>query len=254
MEIQNSVRRGLLRPFRKFGLALAKRWPFPVAARVNSGQRMYVDLRSSVGRAIYMKGEFDPKVFEALATGLHPGGVFVDVGANVGYYSLRALELVGSGGAVHAFEVDPRPLRCLRKTIAKEAMGNVHLHEQAVGDRSGPAFLVRGNDCGHSNVAMDGGGAPVSMTTLDAWRERCPNGNVQVVKLDIEGGELRALRGATELLRRERPLLVCEATDDPEDQRYDDLQALFELLEAAGYRWRWVDGCNDATLLAEFRG
>jgi hypothetical protein len=98
---------------------------------------------------------------------------------------------------------------------------------------------------------MDGEGLRVPMITLDAWREKHPAGAVQAIKLDIEGGELRALRGATELLRRERPLLVCEVVEDPGDRRHSDTQALFGLLEAAGYRWRWIEGCNDATLLAE---
>ncbi len=251
MNLQNSVQVGLLRPARKVGLALAKHWPWPVAARMSTGRKMYVDLRSSLGRAIYMKGDFDPKVFEPLASRLQPGGVFVDVGANVGFYSLRALDLVGTNGAVHAFEIDPRPLRCLRKTIVKEALGNVYLHEQAVGDQNGPGFLVQREDCGHSSVATEGDGMRVPMITLDSWREKHPGGVVQAIKLDIEGGELRALRGAIELLRREQPLLVCEAVDDPQDRRRNDSQALFGLLESAGYRWRWIEGCNDATLMAE---
>ena len=89
------------------------------------------------------------------------------------------------------------------------------------------------------------------MITLDGWRERHPRGTVQAIKLDIEGGEVRALLGARELLHRERPLLVCEVVDDPEDRRRSDTRALFGLLEAAGYRWRWIEGCNDATLMAE---
>ncbi|MCW5553485.1 MAG: FkbM family methyltransferase [Verrucomicrobiae bacterium] len=251
MSLQSSVQAGWLRSVRKAGLALARHWPWPVAARITTGRRMYVDLRSPVGRAIYMKGEFDPKVFEPLAARLQPGGLFVDVGANVGFYSLRALDVVGANGAVHAFEIDPRPLRCLRKTIARSSLKNVHLHEQAVGDRHGPAILVQREDCGHSSVATEGEGVRVPMITLDAWREKHPGGSVQAIKMDIEGGELRALRGATELLRRERPLLVCEVVVDEQDRRHSDTQALFGLLKATNYRWQWVEGCNDPTLMAE---
>jgi FkbM family methyltransferase len=251
MSLQGSVQSGWLRPVRKAGLALARHWPWPVAARMNNGRRMYVDMRSPIGRAIYMKGEFDPKVFEPLADRLKPGGLFVDVGANVGFYSLRALDLVGDTGAVHAFEIDPRPLCCLRKTIAHGSLKNLHVHDQAVGDRNGPAILVQREDCGHSSVLTEGNGVSVPMITLDAWREKHPAGAVQAIKLDIEGGELRALHGAIDLLRRERPLLVCEVVDDPRDQRHSDTGAVFGLLEAAGYRWRWIEGCNDATLVAE---
>jgi hypothetical protein len=89
--IQQSVQSGKLRTLRKAGLAVAKSWPLPVSARLNTGRRMFVDLRSVVGRAIYMKGEFDPVVFEPLTTRLKLDSVFLDVGANVGYYSMRAL-------------------------------------------------------------------------------------------------------------------------------------------------------------------
>jgi FkbM family methyltransferase len=251
MSLQSSVQAGWLRSVRKAGLALAQHWPWPVSARMRTGRRMYVDLRSPIGRAIYMKGEFDPKVFEPLAGRLQPGGIFVDVGANVGFYSMQALELVGANGAVHAFEIDPRPLRCLRKTIAEGPLKNVHLHEQAVGDQNGPAILVQRGDSGHSSVATEGTGVRVPMVTLDAWRENHSGGSVQAIKLDIEGGELRALRGATQLLRRERPLLVCEVVEDEQDRRHNDTQALFGLFESVGYRWRWIEGCNDATLVAE---
>ena len=252
MSLQGSVQGGLLRPLRKAGLALASWWPWPVVARLKTGRKMFVDLRSSIGRAIYMKGEFDPRVFDPLAPRLKPGGIFLDVGANIGYYSMRALDLVGEAGAVHAFEIDPRPIHCLRKTIREICLKNVVLHEQAVGDRNGPAFLVERDDCGHSSVATEGGGGDsVPMITLDAWRERHPGGTIHAIKLDIEGGELRALRGATELLRREHPLLVCEVIEDAGDRRHGDTQALFDLLKSAGYQWRWIEGCNDATLVAE---
>lgn len=250
MSLQCSVQSGLLRPLRKAGLALARSWPWPVAARIKGNRRMYVDLRSPIGRSIYMKGEFDPAVFEPLATCLRPGDLFLDVGANVGFYSLRALDVVGPSGAVHAFEIDPRPLRCLRKTIASGALKNVHLHEFAVGDQDGLAFLVQREDCGHSSVAVEGAGPKVTMITLDAWRREHSEGRIRAIKIDIEGGELRALRGATELLRRERPLLVCEVIEDPRDRRYDDTAAIFALLESLGYQWHWLEGCYDATLVA----
>lgn len=90
--IQPSVQGGLMRPIRKLGLAVATHWPFAVSSRLLGGRRMYVDLRSAIGRGIFMKGEFDPKVFEPLHAALKPGGTFLDVGANVGFYSMLALE------------------------------------------------------------------------------------------------------------------------------------------------------------------
>lgn len=117
IKIQQSIRQGALRPLRKIGLSVAQHWPWPVEATIVNGRKMLVDLRSAVGRGIFATGQFDPAVFEPLRAALKPGGTFLDVGANVGYYSMLALDLVGAQGAIHAFEIDERPLRCLRGTV-----------------------------------------------------------------------------------------------------------------------------------------
>jgi FkbM family methyltransferase len=251
IDFQKSVRGGLLRPMRKFGLAAASRWPWPVRARIADGRVMFVDLRSVVGRAIYMKGEFDPGVFVPLRERLKPGGVFVDVGANVGFYGMLAQKIVGEDGTVHAFEIDPRPLRCLKKTLAENHVQNLRLHEIAVGDTDGVCHLVPRNDAGNSSVSVDGGGLSLAMTTLDSWRKKFPGAKVDAVKFDIEGGELAALRGAENLLRSERPLVVCEVIGELGGRTYSEPEKIFALLESFGYRWRWLAGTNDPTIVAE---
>src|SRR5205807_7405232 len=91
--VQDSIRGGVLRPLRKLGLVAARHWPWPVLAEINTGRRMFVDLRSGIGRGIYAKGEFDPAVFAPLREKLHSGDTFLDVGANVGFYSMLALDV-----------------------------------------------------------------------------------------------------------------------------------------------------------------
>ena len=105
----------ILRPVRRLLRPVAERWPWPVAVRLRDGRVMYVDLRSAIGRGILATGEFDPGVFVPFRGMLRAGHTFLDVGANVGYYSMLASAIVGGAGAVHAFEIDPRPLRCLRR-------------------------------------------------------------------------------------------------------------------------------------------
>ncbi|MGQ0733424.1 MAG: FkbM family methyltransferase [Acidobacteriota bacterium] len=249
--LQASVRSGLLRPWRKVGLAVAVRWPWPVEARLTTGRTMYVDLRSAIGRSLFMHGEFDPRVFDPLAARLTPGGVFVDVGANVGYYTLRALDLVGGTGQVHAFEIDPRPLKCLRKTVGAASLTNVRLHETAVGDLNGVAALVMAGDAVHSRVSRTGDGVTVPMTTLDAWRARSPDGRVQALKIDVEGGELGVLRGARTLLENDRPLVVCEALEEQLGAVGASVAALVAWLEGVGYRTRWLEGVWSPVLVGE---
>lgn len=198
-----------------------------------------------------MKGEFDPAVFEPLRPVLKRGDIFLDVGANVGFYSILALDLVGAEGAIHAFEIDPRPIRCLRKTIRTGGIKNLFLHEVAVSDHDGAGHLVARTESGASSLVGEGTGPIVTMTTLDAWRARNPAGRVRAIKLDIEGGELLALRGATEFLRREHPLIVCEIIKQFTDHAGTDQSSVFRLLESLGYKMRWVEGAWSPIVVAE---
>jgi len=248
--IQQSTQAGLLRPARKLGLAIASRWPWPVAVRIKTGQRMFVDLRSAIGRALFMKGEFDPAVFDPIRAALKPGGTFLDVGANIGYYSLLALDIVGPSGQVHGFEIDRRPARCLRRTAAAYGLQNLFLHEIAIGDREGPARFSLCSESGHSRVSDNGEGLAVPMTTLDSWRAASSVQKIQAVKLDIEGGELWALKGAQRLLREERPVLVCEVFEGLEQRsgyRCDDLLSLLQQLD---YEIEPLEGVCTPTVVA----
>lgn len=240
-----------MRPFRKLGLALASRWPWPVAVRLENGRTMYVDLRSSIGRALFMKGEFDPAVLGPVASALQHGDNFVDVGANVGYYGIRALEWVGESGAVHAFEIDGRPLRCLRRTIQTGRILNLHLHEIAVTDEDGTARLLAGEEAGHSSVEKSALGPTVPTTTLDSWRQRQGITRIAAIKIDVEGGELRVLRGARETLRQDHPLIVCEVGEENLRQMGGSTAGLLDLLTVAGYRTRWLDGVWTPTIVAQ---
>lgn len=201
------------RPLRNVGRYLASRWPWSVPVRLGA-RTLFVDLRSSIGRGIYVTGTFDPVVFDPIRAALRPGGVFLDVGANIGYYSLLALDCVGAQGEVHAFEIDPRPLRCLRRTKSLNRADNLTIHEIAVGDIEGKAVLVPGHDCGHTTVDMTGRGSTVPMRSLDAIVEALGGKRVQAIKIDVEGGEMRVLEGARGVLAKERPTVICELVDE----------------------------------------
>lgn len=248
--VQQSVRDGPLRPLRKVGLAVARRWPWPVSVRLNSGRRMYVDLRSAIGRGIFAKGEFDALIFGPLRTALREGGTFLDVGANVGFYSMLALEVVGATGAVHAFEVDQRPLRCLRRTIEHDSIANLHLHEVAVGHQDGVIGLAMRKESGHTGVVLQGGDGEVRMLTLDTWWRSAGRADVQAIKIDIEGAELLALQGAKAMLEELRPLIVCESDEELQARYGYDPPALMDLLAELRYRITPLDGAWSPTIVA----
>ena len=247
---QSIVKNSIWRPIRKLGLAAANYWSLPVKARLQNSRDIYVDLRSSIGRGIYMKGSFDPVVFQPFQDALKTGGVFIDVGANIGYYSMLALDLVGETGFVHAFEIDERPLRCFRKTIVGEKLRNLCLHEVAVGKIDGHAYLVCESDCGHSHVSTTEKGLKIPIITLDSWRERNCITNIQGIKLDIEGGEFAALQGARKLLEEERPLVVCEVFENYKNRTNRDSDELFQFFTDLDYKVNVLEGGWSPGLIA----
>lgn len=252
--LQSMVREGFMRPVHRLGLACARHWPWPYAVTLYEGSRMYVDLRSGIGRALFMKGIFDPVVFEVLKDRLTPGATFIDIGANVGYYSVLASRMVGSMGAVHCFEIDPRPLRCLRRNASKSPLRNIYVHEVAVGDREGEAVLRQEKECGNSSVHASGSGRRVALTTLDAWQESQPLlGQITAIKVDIEGGELLGLMGARKLMARHQPTIVCECCPQLQERAGHGHDELLQFFEAVGYEVEPVEDVWTATLVARPR-
>lgn len=212
----------------------ASQWPWPVPVEVLN-RILYVDLRSAIGRAICVKGTFDPAVYEAIKSTLSRSGVFLDVGANVGLYSILALDIVGHEGAVHAFEIDPRPLRCLKKTKAKGNIANLVIHEVAVGEKIGVGYLVKRPDCGHSTVTVSGSGQNVPVMPLDYILQNSNTNKVQCIKIDVEGGELAVLKGARHLLERQRPIIVCELVGTHLSKHNTSENEVIALLQSLDY-------------------
>ena len=147
---------------------------------------------------------------------------FIDVGANIGFYSLLMSPEVRR---VHAFEPDPRNLRPLRANAERAA--NVDVIAQAAAASEGERLfdVSGGHELNHlaSADAPGEGLLPVAATTLDACRAALPSGvRVVAVKIDVEGFECEVLDGARELTRRDRPVFLIEfstgesATNTPE--------------------------------------
>lgn len=239
----------LSKPFRR----LLTNWPWPVTFRKHvAGRILHVDLRTSIGREILLTGAFDPIVFQPLAQRLRPGDTFVDVGINIGYYSLLALEKVGPTGQVHGFDIDPRPLGLIRKTIKENNLQNLHLHAVAVGDRVGQGVLVKMSDSGHSYMTSNAAGSLMPMTTLDALYEAGELPPARAIKIDIEGGEYGVLKGARRYILESRPMIVFEAQNKFLARNEADLDDVFRFLQTCGYTWKMLAGAGSPTVVAQY--
>ncbi len=234
--------RGKGRVANLLGSRLARRCP-ETTVSVAPGYGLRVPLADRIGRLMWV-GAYEPDLRTLLSSFLQPGMVFLDVGAHIGYFSVLGAARVGPQGEVHAFEANPACVKRLRKN--SERYPAIRVHAQAVSDAGGHALFfpsVRAAESGWGSLLQGGERAAavaVPATTLDAWF--CTRGvpRVDFIKLDIEGGEYRALLGATQLLRLMRPVISLEVNEVCLARDGRTPQDLFSLLTSFGYSVRGV--------------
>lgn len=193
------------------------------------GVPITVDPSLAIGHSILTTGVFDLAVSEMVARLVPPGGTVIDAGANVGYMTVLSAIAAGPRGRVLAFEPHPRLFDVLRRNVSSvpAAVGaGVDLHNVALGDREGVAHLAlpdpsEANDgTAHivelAHASAPGAGRPpsdatgptptveVPLRTLDSVLDALPDGRADVLKLDVEGFEAPALRGAGRALSEHR--------------------------------------------------
>ena len=180
-------------------------------------------------------GSYEYEKQRRFAKAVVPGAVVYDVGAHVGFYTLLASELVGPRGRVIAFEPLSRNLHYLHKHLSLNKCANVTVIEAAVSDVNTPVRFQEGPNSSMGYVAEQGS-LEVKAVSLDELfvRRRAPTPDV--IKIDIEGGEYRALRGATGLLAEVHPVVFL-STHSPEVRRQ-----CCDVLEAFGYRLSSLTG------------
>lgn len=165
---------------------------------------------------------------------IHPGDTVIDVGANVGVYTMLAADLVGRSGHVHAFEPDPQSMSYLLATVNRNGLTErVTLWNLATSDRAANARLYLDlktarttslNADAYSPDAQVRQPLVVATARLDDLITQPP----QFVKIDVEGAELTVLAGASRLLRDHHPVLLVEVLPG-------NLRSVAELLVPLGY-------------------
>lgn len=205
-----------------------------------------LDLRigTDIARLVFVAGEIDPNEFSFLAKFLKPGMSVIDVGANEGLFALFCRKRVGAAGRVVAIEPSDRELQRLRINLRINGYADVDVIASAIGARKGRAQLSVA-ELEHAGFnALGAVAAPwvklvsrseVTVTTLDLLAEQRAWPRIDLIKMDIEGSELAALRGAEALLARDRPLLLLEAEDESLALRGASLAELLAWLAAHNY-------------------
>jgi FkbM family methyltransferase len=216
----------------------------PVIVPWHGGTRLRLFLGNDISGQIYIAGCMEPNEFAFLDRILQPGMTFLDVGANDGIYAVFAASRVGPDGTVWAFEPSAREVARLQFNLDLNHL-SVRVFPIALADVSGQANLTVG---GYEHEAHNTLGAfayqgieangteTVEVRQLDTVLEDNPLPRIDVMKLDVEGAELRVLRGAISTIEHYRPYIVFEVSEKSLYHQNCTREELLAFLQSRRYR------------------
>jgi len=155
---------------------------------------------------------YEPFLTETILSMIHEGDVFVDIGANIGYFTMLASNKLGSKGKVYCFEPDRDNFSVLKKNVESNGYWNVTLVNKAVFNREGKATLYKSgaSNTDHSlykDALIDQKGfEEVDIISLDHY----PIGKIDIIKIDAQGAELDILLGMTDILTQDSLIIFME--------------------------------------------
>ncbi len=227
--------------------------PARYTMRTEVGERVafwwsYVLARFVPGRPIFEYGGPDLAYLRLLWSLLRPGMVVLDIGAFHGLYTVIASGRTAPTGRVIAFEPSPRDRRRLRLHIAMNRLGNVSVEPYAVSASTGVSefYIVRRGLTTMNSLRPPATADPVARTVAPTigLDEYCSNRRIRgvdLLKVDVEGGELELFRGASALLQDVRPLILCEVLDWVTRPWGYEAREIVRHLREHGYEWFEVD-------------
>ncbi len=213
-------------------------------ARLKTDVLMELDISDVDQRKLFFFEITEPEITNLFKKRLQKGDVFIDIGANVGYYSLLAGKLLGNQGKVIAFEPNPLIYNHLSRNIQINNLGDViTTFQSAVGEQLGKLNIYRskGNWSGitsrfkYSDL-LDDSSLEVPMVTLDEIVIQEKFEKVSLIKLDIEGGELLALKGSRETLKTYSPDIIAEVSPKLLNEVGVEPKEIFQFLWDLEYR------------------
>jgi FkbM family methyltransferase len=223
---------------------LVRKWPADVAITSREGCVFsHCDLNEYLYRALFFFGLHEFDVDWMCGRILKPRDVFVDIGACYGYHALTSARRVGPQGRVYALEPQQDMFAALNENANYNGLGNIQMDNIALSDRTEQIQLYRFSDLGvgHTSIAQLEHAVSGILTcpaiTLDEYVTRNGIESVSLVKLDVEGAELKILKGAQELLRSPNPpVWILEVNMTTADACGYHPRDLLSLLAEFGYQ------------------
>lgn len=200
-------------------------------------------LNAGVDYQIYKTGNWEPEISKLIKKFMPAKGVFLDIGANIGYHSLFAASFLKEEGMVYAFEPIPRLAKQLESSVEANYFHNLKVENSALSDKEGSAILsLIDENIGASSLkeAQDQNlvteKITVGLKTLNSFLNQLPR--VDLIKIDVEGNEFETLRGGVDVFRKFKPVIIMEFSHSLYENDYQGKTKEFvSFLKGLGYQF-----------------
>ena len=187
--------------------------------------------------AIYKK-HFEAGPIERLRDFVPSGSLVIDVGANVGFFSIRFAKWVGKGGKVIAIEPEDRNYDSLVSALKRnDLLDRVYSLKAVAADAPGKLLLeINPLHPADHKLSRDGTGLPVNAVILDELVQVMSHLTPALVKIDVQGAEMLVLKGAASILKNTRPALFIELHEEGLSKFGTSVSAILDHLSEYGYQ------------------
>lgn len=226
--------------------------PAPAVANLRSGARISITLNDHLQLLLYYFGTFEPRSLQLMKEFLRPGATVIDVGANIGFYTIEAAAAVRANGLVIAIEASPSLAKIIDFQLKDNHVSNVTLIPNAVGESEGVARLTLPTAGNHGMFTLGNVegtfSADVPVRTIDDIVKQTGVKSVDFIKMDIEGSEFSALKGAIETIKNFHPPILIELNEVALRGCGASSRQVKALLQSLGYSGSVVGQSNQISL------
>ena len=239
--------------------------PLIITKEINPSLKMELDVSKKTQRQIYFFPQYEEPIRKYIGKTLRSEDVFIDVGANVGYYTMIASQIVGPKGKVYAFEPEASNFDRLTRHIRINRFSNVYAYHGAVGAKPGRTKLYLNplNEGGHSfhkhrrffdsgrSISIEAGvkkfpdfkfEEEVEVVPLSSFVKDKKIQRINLLKIDVEGAQMEVIKGMLEILNKQKVAgIICELNKSDSD--------LIKMLNEREYRIYRCTNDGDPELL-----
>jgi FkbM family methyltransferase len=252
-----ALRRVHFEKVKKTAISNASQWKDFLASDKNFlSKEIFNDIKlnlykdSSLSESLF-KGDFEYQEVQFLNSFLKPNDVFIDIGANIGYFSIIASKRVASNGKVYSFEPTDKTYERLRQSLILNNCNNVHTYQVALSDKCEQREFTTSTDGfdAYNSLGSPSQGASfskdiVQTQTFDFFQKEHNIPTPTLIKIDVEGWEIPVIEGMKETLEKANaPFLIVEFTEDNAQLSGFTCADLYDLIISFGYslyKYNWV--------------